>query len=335
MVNPFVPSLPDHAGLVHPAFNVHVSSLRKPAVDSERWPRFHGLTKSCVAVDDGRFKEGSVNTMLEPLGNSAFAVIGADGATNFGIVRAQDGSALLVDADIRRIDEIEEALAQTQCRRVQYLFITHENFDHSSANDYFEKKGATVIASRGCLDALREDGEAKFAEMSGRSPELFERFPGLKMGLPHVVFSDTLMVRLSGATVHLRHYEQSHSRGDATAYLEEEETFFAGDLLYTAVHPVTIYGRVESWIDSLDRLRQLSYRKIVPGHGPVGRTQDEGREHLRRFQEYMQDFLCRLSELKAGRKNAEQVIAEVYERYPGLGKRWMVKRNVDYFAKNG
>jgi glyoxylase-like metal-dependent hydrolase (beta-lactamase superfamily II) len=81
-----------------------------------------------------------VSITLEPLGKSAFAVIGADGATNFGIIRAQDGSALLIDADIRRIDEIEEALAQTQCRRVQYLFITHENFDHSSANDYCENK---------------------------------------------------------------------------------------------------------------------------------------------------------------------------------------------------
>jgi glyoxylase-like metal-dependent hydrolase (beta-lactamase superfamily II) len=81
-----------------------------------------------------------VSITLEPLGKSACAVIGADDATNFGIIRAQDGSALLNDAGIRRIDEIEEALAQTQCRRVQYLFITHENFDHSSANDYCENK---------------------------------------------------------------------------------------------------------------------------------------------------------------------------------------------------
>jgi glyoxylase-like metal-dependent hydrolase (beta-lactamase superfamily II) len=272
---------------------------------------------------------------LEPLGKSAFSVIGAEGATNFGIVRAADGSALLIDADIRRIDEIEEALAQTQCRRVSYLFITHENFDHSSANDYFERKGTTVIGSRGCLDALIDDGDAKFAEMSGRSPELFGRFPRLKMSLPHVVFDHSLMVRLPGATVHLRHYPQSHSRGDATATFEEEEVFFAGDLLYTEVHPVTIYGRVESWINSLDALRQVSFRKIVPGHGPVGRTQKQGRSQIEQFREYMEDFSRRLAELKSGGKSGEQVIAEVYERYPALGKRWMVKRNVEYFLQHG
>ena len=272
---------------------------------------------------------------LQPLGQCAYAVVGDEGATNFGIVRGLDGSALLIDADIRRMDEIEEALKQAQCRSVKYLFITHENFDHSSANDYFEKNSTAVIASKGCLEALQDDGDAKFAEMSGRSPELFNRFQGLKMRLPHIVFDDKLTVRLPGATVHLRHYEQSHSRGDATAYFAEEEIFFAGDLLYTEVHPVTIYGRLESWIQSLAALRQVSYRKIVPGHGPVGSSQEEGRSQIQKFHSYLRDFANRLSEIERGKKSGEQVIAEMYESYPSLGKRWMVKRNVEYFLKNG
>lgn len=272
---------------------------------------------------------------VQPLGQRAYAVIGEEGATNFGIVRGADGSALLIDADIRRMDEIEEALKHTQCRGVKYLFVTHENFDHSSANDYFEKNSTVVIGSKGCLEALQDDGDAKFAEMSGRSPELFERFPGLAMRLPHIVFDQELTVRLPGATVHLRHYGQSHSLGDATAYFAEEEVFFAGDLLYTEVHPVTIYGRIESWIDTLAGLRQITYRKIVPGHGPVGNSQEEGRRQIETFQSYLQDFSDRLKEIKSGKKNGEQVIAEVYERYPALGKRWMVKRNVEYFLKNG
>ena len=272
---------------------------------------------------------------LEQLSRAAFAVIGAEGATNFGVVRGDDGAALLIDADIRRIDEIEEALRRTGCRAVKYLFITHENFDHSSANDYFEKNGTVVIASTGCLDALEDDGDHKFTEMSGRSPELFERFPGLKMRLPHVVFDDRLSIRLPGATVHLRHYEQSHSRGDASAYFAGEEIFFAGDLLYTEVHPVTIYGRLDNWIQALAELRQVSYDKIVPGHGPVGQSQEAGRRDIEKFQSYLEDFNRRLGELREGHKTGPQVVDEMYATYPSLGKRWMVKRNVEYFLKNG
>ena len=272
-----------------------------------------------------------MDVSLERLGRAAFAIVGEDGATNFGIVRGGDGSALLIDADIRRIDEIEGALRRAECRSVKYLFITHENFDHASANDYFAKRGAVVIASQGCHDALADDGDAKFAEMAGRSPELFERYPGLKMRLPHVVFAAGLTVNLPSATVHLRHYDQSHSRGDSTAYFAEEEIFFAGDLLYTDYHPVTIYGRIDGWIKTLGELRQLRYSKIVPGHGPCGDTLEIGRHQTESFQRYLEEFYRRLDEARTGRKSAQQVVDETYEAYPSFGKRWMVKRNVEYF----
>lgn len=272
-----------------------------------------------------------MDVKLERLGKAAFAVIGEDGATNFGIVRGADGAALLIDADIRRIDEIEEALKRAECRSVKYLFITHENFDHASANDYFEKNGAVVIASQGCLDALVDDGDAKFAEMSGRSPELFERYPGLKMRLPHIVFASSLTLKLPGATVHLRHYDQSHSRGDSTAYFAEEEIFFAGDLLYTEYHPVTIYGRIDRWVKTLGELKGVGYSKIVPGHGPCGGTLEIGRHQTENFQRYLEEFYRRLDEARTGRKSAQQIVDETYEAYPRFGKRWMVKRNVEYF----
>src|SRR5574337_196350 len=96
---------------------------------------------------------------LYKMNDAVFAVIGDDGLTNFGIVKGADGSALLIDSDIRRIDEINDALTRTGCNNVRYLLNTHENFDHSSANDYFAQSGATVIGSDGCWDALKEDGE--------------------------------------------------------------------------------------------------------------------------------------------------------------------------------
>ena len=85
---------------------------------------------------------------IRQLKDSVFAVIGVDGATNFGIIKGTDDSAVLIDADIRRINEIDDALQRTGCAKVRYLVNTHENFDHSSANDYFEKNGTVVIGSQ-------------------------------------------------------------------------------------------------------------------------------------------------------------------------------------------
>jgi cyclase len=271
------------------------------------------------------------------LQESVFAVIGADGATNFGIVRGQDGSALLIDADIRRMDEIENALEKTGCRNIRYLFNTHENFDHSSANDHFTKNGAIVISSEGCLQALEEDGEAKFAEMAGRSPELKTRFPNLKMGMPQVTFAQTITVHLRGFRVRLvysAYNGKSHSRGDAIAIIDEEKILFAGDLLYTDVHPVTIYGDIPNWIQGIDLVSRQDFVCVVPGHGPVAQGAEEYKQAFMKFRSYLEDFHTCLQQIKSGQRSSAEV--ESYMKsgaYASLGKTWMVKRNIEYFLK--
>jgi glyoxylase-like metal-dependent hydrolase (beta-lactamase superfamily II) len=274
---------------------------------------------------------------LHKLNESVFAVIGDDGATNFGIVKGEDGSALLIDADIRRMDEIEDALKRTGCSKVRYLLNTHENFDHSSANDFFEKNGALVIGSEGCWQALTEDGEAKFAEMAGRSPELKTRFPDLKMGQLQVTFAESLTLHLPGADVRVlysAHNGKSHSRGDAIAVVDRDRILFAGDLLYTDFHPVTVYGDIPNWIESIDRLRSQNFACVVPGHGPVSEGGDAHKRAFQKFRDYLVDFHGRLSEIEAGKRSAGEI--ETYMKsgsYASLGKTWMVKRNIEYFLK--
>lgn len=275
---------------------------------------------------------------IHQLKESVFAVVGADGATNFGIVKGSDDSALLIDADIRRMDEIDDALQKTGCKKVRYLVNTHENFDHSSANDYFEKNGTIVVGTEGCWQALQDDGDAKFAEMAGRSPELWTRFPGLKMGNLQVTFAQQITVRLPGVAVRVvfaAHNGKSHSRGDAIAILDQERILFAGDLLYTDYHPVTVYGDIPNWIQSINRLLEQDFVSVVPGHGPVSSGGNDVYERaFEKFRGYLEDFHGRLQEIKAGKQSSSEV--ESYMKsgaYAAMGKTWMVKRNIEYFLK--
>jgi len=275
---------------------------------------------------------------LQQLKESVFAVIGDDGLTNFGIIKGTDGSAVLIDSDIRRMDEIDDALTKTGCSRVRYLVNTHENFDHSSANQYFEKNGAVVVGTDGCWQALKEDGDAKFAEMAGRSPELWEKFPDLKMGNLQISFPQELTLQLPGVSVRLlfaAHNGKSHSRGDAIAILEQDRILFAGDLLYTDYHPVTVYGNIPNWIQSIDNLLKQNFVTVVPGHGPVSSGGNETYQRaLVKFRGYLEDFDKQLTEVKRGKKSPGDV--ESYMKsgaYAAMGKTWMVKRNIEYFLK--
>jgi cyclase len=281
---------------------------------------------------------GKVTANIHQLNDSVFAVIGIDGATNFGIIKGSDDSAVLIDADIRRMDEIDDALARTGCKKVRYLVNTHENFDHSSANDYFEKNGTVVVGTDGCYQALEEDGDEKFAEMAGRSPELWTRFPGLKMDNLQITFPHEMTLRLPGVAVRLlfaAHNGKSHSRGDAIAILERDKILFAGDLLYTDFHPVTVYGNIPNWIESIDHLLGHDFVSVVPGHGPVSSGgNDVYKSAFRKFRSYLEDFDGRVKEIKAGRKSPAEV--ESYMKsgaYAAMGKTWMVKRNIEYSLK--
>ena len=103
---------------------------------------------------------------LKQVSRSAFALVGPQGSTNFTIIKSRAGNAVLIDADIRRIDEIEEALQLTGCSRVCYLINTHEHFDHTSAKFYFAGRGIPIVASSGCARAMRDQGGPDFERMT-------------------------------------------------------------------------------------------------------------------------------------------------------------------------
>lgn len=276
-----------------------------------------------------------MDSTIRQASRSAYVLIGPEGATNFAIIKGANGRAVLIDADIRRIDEVEEALALAGCSGVECLINTHEHFDHTSANFYFRRRGVPIVASAGSIGAMRDEGEADFARMLKPAPELYERFPGLSLTLPDTVFTEKTTVAIPGATLHLQYRAvdgHSHSKGDTTIYFEEDEVFIAGDLLYTEVHPVTFFGNIPNWLTALKPLFESRYRHLVPGHGPTVEGEAAGRSYFKKMHDYLEDFYAHLQDIKAGRKDRAEVAEHMLGgAYRSLGKTRMVERNIHQF----
>jgi glyoxylase-like metal-dependent hydrolase (beta-lactamase superfamily II) len=276
-----------------------------------------------------------MDSEIKRVSPSVYAVIGPQGSTNFSIVKGRDGNAVVIDADIRRIDEIEEALQLAGCAKVSYLIDTHEHFDHTSANFYFAQRGIPIIASAGCAGAMKDEGGPDFERMMKPVPELYERFPGLGLTLPEVLFTDTTKITVPGVTLHLEYRAEnghSHSKGDTTIYFEEEEILIAGDLLYTEVHPVTFFGNIPNWLTALKPLFDSHYKKLVPGHGPTVDDEHTGRSYFKKMYDYLEDFHGHLQEIKSGRESTDEVAKHMLGgTYAGLGKTRMVERNINQF----
>jgi glyoxylase-like metal-dependent hydrolase (beta-lactamase superfamily II) len=276
-----------------------------------------------------------MESTIRQANKSTYVVVGPEGATNFTIIKGANGGAVLIDADIRRIDEVEEALKLTGCSRVEYLVNTHEHFDHTSANFYFRQPGVPIVASAGCVGAMRDDGASDFERMLKPVPEFYQRFPGLSLTLPDVVFSDTTKVTLPGATLHLKYCAEnghSHSKCDTTLYLEEDETLIAGDLLYTEVHLVTFFGNIPNWLTALKPLFENHYKHLVPGHGPMVEGEQAGLTYFKKMYDYLEDFYGNLQDINSGRKSRDEVAKHMQSgEYAPLGKTRMVERNINQF----
>lgn len=81
-----------------------------------------------------------------------------------------------------------------------------------------------------------------------------------------------------------------------------------------------IDGDIPNWIQSIDHLLGQRFAYVVP-------------EKLR---DYLTDFHSRLLEAKAGTKSAEEIASYMKSgAYAKMGKTWMVKRNIEYFLKDG
>jgi cyclase len=87
--------------------------------------------------------------------------------------------------------------------------------------------------------------------------------------LPTVVVDDRLEIDLGDRKIEVLHLGRAHTGGDLVVRLPKENIVIAGDLL---VHPVPLVGSTSyplEYAATLEKLKALKAKTIVPGHGPV------------------------------------------------------------------
>jgi glyoxylase-like metal-dependent hydrolase (beta-lactamase superfamily II) len=103
--------------------------------------------------------------------------------------------------------------------------------------------------------------------VEGRSRVLVE-LERSRLQLPTLTFDDQLTVDLGNRMVEIRHSGAGDTRGDAWAYLPQEQILVTGDVLVAPV-PYFFAGYPEGLARTLHRLMELDVKAIVPGHGDV------------------------------------------------------------------
>ena len=160
-----------------------------------------------------------------------------------------DGVILIDDKFERNHGEIMQRVASVTDQPVRYVLGTHHHGDHMGGNPPMSRH-AQIIAH----------ANARVNMVNGDQPSP-----------PNIVFQDRTSVFLGDVEVQMHHLGRGHTNGDSVIVFPDLRTLHTGDL-FVGSTPFIDYGNgggSQPWIGTLDRILELDFDTVIPGHGPI------------------------------------------------------------------
>lgn len=223
--------------------------------------------------------------------------------SNAGIVDLGD-ETLVFDALLTRAaaTELRKAAVELTGRAPRYVVNSHAHGDHVWGNGAFlpeatflsSRDTTAMIASEDRASIDPEDLVAELATLEQSHREatdeavrrsiaadlhsqrwLLEELPLLVVA-PTVTFGDRVWIRGTKRSVSVDVVDKAHTAGDVYLHCPEEGVVFLGDLGFFSEFPAYIapQGNAAAWSRTLRHLEALDVDCFVPGHGPIGDTQN-------------------------------------------------------------
>jgi cyclase len=185
------------------------------------------------------------------------AIYGMGG--NVGVL-STDRGALVVDTMTFRVQgsRILELAERLGGGPVQGIVNTNYHSDHTHGNPAFPA-GTRVVATAQKLAYLKQVDAAYWEDVGAGT-------------LPNETFRNEHELTIGDKTVRLIHPGPGHTDGDLVALFVEDKVLHAGDLFFNGRYPnidLEAGGSVREWVAAIDRVLQLDFDKVIPGHGPV------------------------------------------------------------------
>ena len=174
------------------------------------------------------------------------------------------GVVVIDSGPSRRYGEaMRAAIASVTDRPVIKLLLTHHHPDHVLGNQAFAD--VPIAALAGTTELLREQGNAMAENM-------YRLVGDWMRGTEVVLPSETLApgtLEIGGRSLRLLAL-RGHTGADLAILDERSGVLFAGDILfYQRALTTPNSPGLDVWLEDLDTLEALPWKRLVAGHGPV------------------------------------------------------------------
>lgn len=166
---------------------------------------------------------------------------------------------------------------------IRYIINTEHHVDHIFGNYYFQGTGTVVShveTFNNFMVVTPEINPYEYAKeaIPTDDPDGEKIWPDEKtylknMNKPTITFDRDMTLYVGDHTFHLIH-TPGHTPGQLAVYIPEERVAAVGDTVFHKCQTWHYASDIDTWLKSLDRLKQLDIDYIIPGHGPVCKKQE-------------------------------------------------------------
>lgn len=247
----------------------------------------------------------------------------AEGDPNTGVIVGED-AVMVIDAQATPLmaREVIRRIRRVTSKPIRYVLLTHYHAVRVLGASAY--RAEHIIASEATRELIRERGAQDMKSEIGRFPRLFRgahTVPGLTW--PTLTFREAMTLWMGKLEVRILQPGPGHTKGDTIVWVPSQRVLFSGDLVEYKAGIYTGDAHLEAWPTTLEKLRALKPRALVPGRGPALLTPAA----CERAIVYTRDFVrglyaCARRGVKQG-KSLREVYAMVrrrmdptYGRYP-------------------
>ncbi|MBK9021153.1 MAG: MBL fold metallo-hydrolase [Sulfuritalea sp.] len=221
---------------------------------------------------------------------------------NTGFIVGTDG-VIVVDsgANHGHGEAILATVASVTGKPVALLVNTHPHPQNVLGNSAFAARGIPILATAVTIAAMRTRCPDCLRSLE-RSVGA-EAMAATRIQLPDLVAGSEVR-EVAGRRLTLLHTGHGHTEGDLAVFDAASGVLFAGDLVYREQVPHLSESDTAGWLSSLQRLRDLPIRTLVPGRGPAGAAAD-----LAPIGRYLSQLRQRVAAAYRDGRSADEAIA--------------------------
>jgi cyclase len=220
---------------------------------------------------------------------------------------------------------------------VRHVVNTHFHFDHAHGNQVFGPE-VEIIGHESTREQLRGDVLHSMTYLSFTSDlpqqiktrqnqiasetnprkkeelqqnlkltnDFYRSQAEIKPTPPNVTFKDRMSIFRGDREIRILFLGIGHTGGDIFVYLPKEKILCTGDFLCPHVSYMGD-GYIDEWINTLEKLKTIDFKVILPGHGEPMNTG----EKIGQFQAYLRDLWDKTIAMRAKGATAEEVAAKI------------------------